>query len=305
VEPVAAVDDDAVGRAGRAQHAVAAGVGDVDAVSRPGNRDRGALPVDEPIAAVAALEPIAAGAAVDAVVAAAAVDAVVAAAAADHVVAVAAADHVVAVAAVDAVVAAAAVEPLVAAPAMDQVGTTGAVDAGAMAVGAELIVAVAAEDPLAVAQPEYEVDTTGHPHKPPPQGAGDLRVTTHPGGGIEPQQPGRELVPVGARPRIPEHCRDGRPHTDHHRQGPNQRPCPAWESNREHASLLGRTATARGPRQAQTIRPPKPPPTAPTLPELEPRITGKRRRRPTRSACKAAKAQLVRSLAIGGARARD
>jgi hypothetical protein len=84
------------------------------------------------------------------------------------------------------------VEPLVAAPAMDQVGTTGAVDAGAMAVGAELVVAVAADDPLAVPQPEHEVDTTGHPHKPPPQGAGDLRVTTNPGAGIKPQQPSRE-----------------------------------------------------------------------------------------------------------------
>jgi hypothetical protein len=88
------------------------------------------------------------------------------------------------VASVDAVVAVAAVEALVAAPAVDQVATTGAADAGAMAVGAELIVAVAADDPLAVPQPEHKVDATGHPHKPPPQGAGDLCVTTNPRGGI-------------------------------------------------------------------------------------------------------------------------
>lgn len=47
------------------------------------------------------------------------------------------------------------------------------------------------------------------------------------------------------------------------------------ESNREHASLLGRTATARGPRQAQTSRPAKPQPTAPALPEA--RAPAKRR----------------------------
>jgi hypothetical protein len=131
VEPVAAVDDDAVGRASRARHAVAVAVCNVDVVSsRAADRDRGALPVDEPIAAGAAHEPIAAGAAVDAVVAVAAAD-LVAMAGVDSVVAAAGMDAVVAVAAVDEVVARAAVKPLVATSAMDEVVALGPVDAGA------------------------------------------------------------------------------------------------------------------------------------------------------------------------------
>ena len=74
MEPVAAVDSDAVDRAGRAHHAlVAVAVGDVDPVqARPGDHDRGALVVDQPIVAGAAVESIAAAAAEDVVVAAAA-----------------------------------------------------------------------------------------------------------------------------------------------------------------------------------------------------------------------------------------
>jgi hypothetical protein len=145
VEPIAPVDDDAFDRTGRAQHAVAAAVGDVDVVpSRPGNHDRGSLPVDDPVVAGAALEPIAAGAAVDPVVAVAAADVVVAGAAVDHVVAVAAVDDVVAVAAEDA-------------------GPAGAA-------GAELVVAGTTHDPLTGSQPNDEVHPTGaHPPGAPPR----------------------------------------------------------------------------------------------------------------------------------------
>ena len=136
VKPVAPVNDDAVGGAVRAQHAVAVAVGDVDVVSsRPAISDRGALPVDELVVATAALEPIAPGASMDAVMV------------------VAAADVVVAGTAVDVVVAAPAVDVVVAAPAVNEVVAVGAPDAGAGApAGADLIVAGAAHEPLAGAR---------------------------------------------------------------------------------------------------------------------------------------------------------
>ena len=164
MDPIAPIDDDAVDRAGRTQHAVAATVGDVDVVSsRPGNHDREPLPVDDPVAAGAALEPIAAGAAVDPVVAGAAVDAVVAGPAVDDVVAVAAVDVIVAVATVDEVVAVAAEDHVVAVAAVDEVVAGAAVNAGpAGPVGAELVVSGTAHDPLTRSQPDHEVHPTAH-----------------------------------------------------------------------------------------------------------------------------------------------
>jgi hypothetical protein len=147
VEPIAPVDDDAVDRTGRAQHAVAAAVGDVDVVSsRPGNHDRGSLPVDDPVVSGAALEPIAAAAAVDPVVAVAAADVVVAGAAADHVVAVAAVDDVVAVTAVDHVVAVAALDAVMAVAAVDAVVAVAAVENVVAVATMDEVVAVPAED---------------------------------------------------------------------------------------------------------------------------------------------------------------
>ena len=179
VDAVAAVDDDVVGRAGRAVDAVAVAVGDVDVVgSGPGDHDRVALPVDE------------------AVVAGAAVEAVVAVAAADEVVAVAADDPVVPAAAVDEVVAVAAVEPVVAAEAVDQVVARAAVDAAADPAGAELVVAAAADDPLTGPQPDHEVDPAGHPHEPRPRDARDLRVAADQRAGIESQQPDCQPIPA-------------------------------------------------------------------------------------------------------------
>ena len=128
MQPVAAIGADAVGRAGRAPHAVV-GVagGDVDPVAaRPGDHDRGALEVDQPVVAATAVEPIAAGAAEDMVVAGTAG------------------------------------EPLTAAVAVDQVVAAPAPDLRAGPAGAELVVPRAAHDRLAFAQPDDEVHPSRH-----------------------------------------------------------------------------------------------------------------------------------------------
>ena len=147
-------------------------------------------------------------------------------------------------------------QPLVAASAMDEVVAVAAVDAGPSGrVGAELVMAGTTHNALAGSQPDDEVHSTAYPRQAGLRGSGHLRVTTKSRGGIEPYQPGREGVPARSRPRTRKNRRDGRPRTHRRRQRPNQGPCPARKSNREHPRLQSSNCTDPRPRQTQTSRP--------------------------------------------------
>ena len=172
--------------AGRAPHAVV-GVagGDVDPVAaRPGDHDRGALEVDQPVVAATAVEPIAAGAAEDVVVAGTAG------------------------------------EPLTASVAVDQVVAAPAPDLRAGPAGTELVVPRAAHDRLAFAEPDDEVHPSRHAREQRLLGGRDLRVATEPRAGVELQQPRRELVTGAIRPCLLRRRGDASRQRDRRRQGP-------------------------------------------------------------------------------------